>query len=521
MSTEKITKSFLFYVIPLCLLLSYIFTACYGDELDIVEDRLNTVETKLKEIQDKINEGFIVKSVTNKPNGDKPGFEIIIVDGNGNELDPWWIYGGADGASGANGANGRDAAQWSIVNGVWVSTDWQGTQTVTGIPARGSQSPEIKDGRWVFYTWDDDCRCYDTIPTSYKADSLSTYIVDLGEYYELFVPIQEKDPSGQFVVNPDGTPKWIIQRIKLPKWLTEFKPPVYFRILGYATVVGTDSLKILDRDLSLNYWYIDSLYNHTEGTMVTHSDDIWKWDLNINGGPPYMQESEFIIPQLQNDNIAVVFSLNKPQSYMNALDPLKLRLYDSKDRKLELIQFEQPVLLDRLLTKGGSNGDTIYYARMKNESYPPLASANVPKGNIYYRLILESGDSIRSELASSTIAFSRYTIIPEELDVYPAVTGSTLIVPDTFQVQSSSTLSRIVSISPLIPGDTGKIYGYYIDSLKGGGLLPHVTFGTPPISFKVDSPTTGQPDYEFLLGIYKLQMNGAIYIDTIKIKAVP
>jgi hypothetical protein len=515
MSTEKITKSFLFYVVPLCLLLSYIFTTCYGDELDVLDEKLTKIETQLKEIQDKINEGFIVKSVTPRSNGDKPGFEIAIVDGKG-EVQTWWIYGGADGAA---GANGHDGTQWSIVNDMWVSTDYQGTTTHTGIPASGSKSPEVKDGHWVFYTWNVNCTCYDTIPTSYKADSLSTYIVDLGEYYELFVPIQEKDPSGQYVVNPDGTPKWTTQRIKLPKWLQSSQPPVYFRILGYATVVGADTLRILDRDLSLNYWYIDSLYNHTEGTRVTHGDDIWRWELNPNGGPPYMQEAEYIIPQLQNENIAVVFSVNRPQSYMSALDPSKLRLYDSKERKLELIQFEQPVLLDRLLTKGGSNGDTIYYARMKNESYPPLAPANVPKGNIYYRLILE--DSIRSELATSTIAFSRYTIVPNELEVAPAVSGSTLISPDTFQVQSSSTQSRVVTILPSVLGDTSKIYGYYIDSLKGGGLLPHVTIGTPPISFKVDSPTTGQSDYEFLLGIYKLQMNGAIYIDTIKIKSIP
>jgi hypothetical protein len=502
-------------------LITYIFTTCYGAELDVIDDGLNkvnwrvdSVATQLAEMQKKIDAGYVVKSVTPKPNNGKDGFEIIV-EGNGGQQ-TWWIYGGADGAP---GANGHDGATWSIGPlGTWVRTDFNGTSVDSKIPAAGNKSPEVKEGYWVLYSWNTDCECYLEIKTGYKADSLSTYVVDFPEYYELWVPVQLKDGSDELLFNPDGTPVCKYETITLPKWLQTAKEPIYFRILGYATLAGADTLKIIENDLSLKYWYVN-LHNRTEDTVVTQEDEIWKWTLKP--APPYMLTGEYIIPQLQDETIAVVFSLNRPQSYINSLNLSNLGLYDSKDRKLELVSFDQPVLLDRLLTKGGSNGDTIYYARMRNISipYPPIQPSAVPKGRIYYRLALE--DSVRSELAASTIEFSRYTPETGEVPATYSVSGGTFLLPDSFLVQALPATDRNVRIQTSPAADTSKIYGYYIDSLKGGGHLRRVTIIGDPPSFQVDSPATGEPDYGFSLGVYKLQMNGSIYIDTIKIKAVP
>jgi hypothetical protein len=231
-----------------------------------------------------------------------------------------------------------------------------------------------------------------------------------------------------------------------------------------------------------------------------------------------MSTDKYSIPKLQGaQNIALVFSLNRPKSY---LDTVQLGLYDSQNRKLGILAFDQPQRLSQLFTTkvGGSNGDTIYYARMKTEATATIPQTSVQRGKIFYRLIVENGDDLRSEFSATTLNFAR-TTIPGELKVL-TVAGSGVIPPDTFLVHASDT-NQISINSP------EKIYDYYLDSIRGLGPLRHVTFldSTDGYhnyrTFKVDSPQNAAQDpYHFRLNVYKLQKDGAVYIDTIRIKAV-
>ncbi|MDR1646182.1 MAG: hypothetical protein LBS05_10265 [Tannerellaceae bacterium] len=473
-------------------------------------------------IEQKINEGYFVQSIEDKPGPDgTPGFEITLIRGNETPL-KWWIYGGKDGAPGASGAPGRAGTQWSIgSSGTWVSVDADGTTTDTHIPAVGDKAPVPKNGKWVFFEWDPNTNSYDSVPTSYVADTLSTHLIDNGSYYVLYVPMQEKTPEGQLVYNADGTEHWILAEITLPKWAQAIEGPVYFKILGYAEI-SADTARLLDDgtvDLYWEYWHIN-LHHPAEGPAFSPDDEKWKWKW-VDTLFADMKTDKYSIPSLYEKEIAVVFSLNRPQSYM---DTVKIGLYDSQDKKLGIIALDQAQPLSQILTKtkvsSGSNSDTLYYARLRTETAALILPIQVQKNRVYYRLVAENNDNLRSELSASTIGLNRQTI-PSELNVFNVDhSGPIPGPPDTFLIQARDTIP-ISIVSP------EKIYDYYIDSLRGGGHLPYVAFGDSTEgyynykTFTVDSPKTlTDPPYLFRLGVYKLQKDGAVYIDTILIKSV-
>ncbi|MDR1259103.1 MAG: hypothetical protein LBK65_07505 [Tannerellaceae bacterium] len=501
MSTEKITKSFLFYVVPLCLLLSYIFVTCYGEEFDIIENRLNNIEAQLTDIQDKINGGYIVKSVENASQDGRNGFRITFVGPNGDETHTI-----LSGATGAAGADGHDGMRWMIENGMWVSYDWNSTRTEWNIPAT-PRSPEIQQGYWVFYTnWDQSCTCYDTVRTNLAADSLATYIVDHGQYYDLFVPVQ-KEVGGVLLTNDDGKPVTEMKMIQLPKWQGEAEPPLFFKILGYAEIVNSDTFRL--QDLLLDYSITDSLYNFTDGYRVTGDSAIWKWEWK-RGAP--IVENTYIVPYLGDKEIAVVFSINKPATYIKSLNPSNLGLYDSKNQKLSLVAFDQPIeRLSGLLTRGGTNGDTIYYARMVSGASPKTlpSPASTP---VYYRLVIE--DSIKSDFASHTIQLFPYSATPGAFGVIDNNNTSvhpTSGPPDTFDVQRN-TLHSVVFYG-------AAYYDYYITNDSAASVVWSGNTSSTVDNYKKFNVTA--PNYTFPLSIRKLQVNGAIYLDTIIIRSSP
>jgi hypothetical protein len=509
MSTEKITKSFLFYVVPLCLLLSYIFSTCYGADLDELDNRITEVEDQVKAIQKRIDEGFVVKEIQpgNDPTTGRPGIRITFINPQGEEKTEW-VVNGATGEAGVNGTNGTNGTTWTIQGTppTWWSTDQGGTATNTGIPAAGSKSPEPKGGFWNFYSWNEQENKYDTIQSNILADSLASYVVDLGDHYELYIPMQVLE-NGVPVVPPAFT----MQQIRLPKWLQESNPPVVFKILGFAEKTATDTVRLLG-DVEFNYWYIEHI-------SVARDSSMWQWDYYPSKGE--MEEGEYIIPQLKNTtrNIGVVFSINRSKEYITN-SGLSFGLYDSKGQKLNVIKLDSPIDFDDgLITKAGSNGDTVYYARMQEESFRsvPVPLSNIPKGKIYYRMIVEDATTIKSELAPYTINLSRSTISSALKVIEVAGAGALPPGMDTFVVTASTTFFNPIGIENL-----DSVYDYYLDSLS----LPRVTFGktgadTNFKTFKVDSPATGEADYAFKLNVYILQMDGVISLDTINIKAVP
>jgi hypothetical protein len=312
----------------------------------------------------------------------------------------------------------------------------------------------------------------------------------------------------------------IYAEIMLPKWAQSPTGPVYFKIIGYAEIEA-DTARLLDDgtvDLYWDYWHIN-LQNKTENLAVQPGDEKWKWNW-VDTLFADMSVDKYTIPTLKEKEIAVVFSLNRPQSY---LDTATIGLYDSQDRKLEIIALDPAQPLSQILTKtkgSGSNGDTLYYARLRTETAILIPPSSVQKSRVYYRLVAENGDNLRSELSASTIGLKYQTIASKA--VVQKVAGFGVIPPDTFLVHARDTNN--FEFSPL---DSVKIFDYYIDSLRGGGHLPFVTFGDSTAgyqnykTFTVDSPQTPAGDpYHFRLNVYKLQKDGSVYIDTIRIKAV-
>jgi hypothetical protein len=503
--------------------MSYIFTTCYGEELDVIEERLTSIETQLTSIQEKINAGYIVESVTPLPaSGTRgAGFRIRFIGPNGAEEHD--IYSGIDGAPGAPGApgtNGKDAPTWRIgANGMWEECviGANGTTCTASIYPASDKSPEVKNGLWVFYVWHDETidpptpAGYDTIPSNLVADSLSTYIVDHGRYYDLFIPVQLTDANGELLFNEAGRPVTVTKILKLPKWIEEQDAPLFFKILGYAEIIGTDTFSL--QDLRLEYHKIDSLYNHTDRYEVTKDSAIWRWRMR----PEMPIEYSHIVPQLSNQRIAVVFSINKSKLFMESLVAEDLVLKDSREQRgLNFVGFNKPESLSGLLTtKGGNNGDTLYYARMVNNNN--LQSLGLIQGQekIFYRLVIQ--DSIKSDFAAHTIAMIPVKITPSNtIEVRANNLPLTPVAgpPDTFNVTRN--VANRVSLSP-----SNRYYDYYIwtDTLNFPVDSVILSGNTGAENYKTFTVKADSIGYEFPLGIYKLQMDGAIYVDTIVIRA--
>jgi hypothetical protein len=510
MSTGKITRNFFLYVVPLTLLVSYIFTTCYGVEIDAMDERITVVEDQIKEIKTKIDAGYLVTGVSHFDENGRTGIRLTLTGPNGPETRD--VYDGVPGAPGANGRDGTNGTTWTISEyGTWVSSDMNGTPSDTKIPATGNKSPEIKNGYWMFYTWNAEQTRYDTIQTNFVADSLSTYIVDHGQYYELFIPVQLTNAEGELLFNEANRPMTELKMIKLPKWIENPNAPLFFKILGYAEIIGTDTFYL--QELNLDYYKVDSFYNYTGNYRATLDSSIWKWEIKDKMPFP---EYNHIIPDIYNKKIAVVFSINKPKTFMRSLRSDDIGLYDSRGMRLNFIGLETPDSLSGLIaTRGGSNGDTLYYAMMRNDNGYDLPIQGAAK--TYYRLVIQ--DSIRSEYSSSSIALLPAASITPSNIVQIRASDNTLATifpgpPDTFDVKKS--LQHSVSLSP-----SGIYYDYYIStSLPADSVALSVGSATYQ-NYKAFKINTTNPNYMFPLGIYKLQLNGAIYVDTVIIRATP
>ncbi|MDR1500010.1 MAG: hypothetical protein LBI58_03420 [Tannerellaceae bacterium] len=480
-----------------------------------METRLTDVENSLADIQKKIDNGYVIESVSSSGSG----FVITFV-GSGGSRQTYTITPGVDGAPGATGAPGKSAPLWQIDTlGMWTSCPVDGSSSTcisSGRPA-SDKSPGINNGFWEFYKWNESKRGYDTIPSDYVADSLSTYVADHGQYYELFVPMQKRDSFGNPMVNEAGRPVTELVMIKLPKWLQDAEPPVFFKILGYAEIINTDTFKL--QDLNLTYYRIDSIYNFTDRYRVTADSSIWKWETKPR--VPILGY-DYVVPEL-NRNIAIVFSINRPKTFIESLSSSEIELHDSKGDSLRLVRIENPKSLSKgLITKGGTNNDTLYYARMVSDGnkYTPGQAIPSSTADIYYRMVIQ--DSIKSDLASHTISLRRDSFSTTTLksivvrnsnnmQIWPISGGSN---PDTFVVQAG--VSHSVSLSP-----ADFYYDHYV-ATNATGLTPSsvtLTGNTAPYyNYKRFIPASS---VTFRLGVYKLQFDGKIYTDTIVIRSLP
>ncbi|MDR2810862.1 MAG: DUF4988 domain-containing protein [Tannerellaceae bacterium] len=529
MSAKKI-KSILFYLIPLGLVMAYIFTTCYGVELDVLDDRITKVEEQLAEIQALIDKGMVVTSVVESPEG----YVITFSDAKGNTVMTKEVKHGKDGAA------GKDGTEWVILDSMWYNATPPGSPTSYRAIARdGERGADAKaptvsdDGYWTFYEWNSVKGAYDTTTSKMMADTLLMYIVDFSDYYELYTPIQEKDAFGNPVMITDPvTGRQKVKRtwdhIKLPKWKPDPEPTLFFKFIGYAKVLPGDSVvELLTEDLNLQYTWMDFVRHGT--TQITEDSLMWKWKRRGTGE---LVEDQFHIARLVgSDSLAVIFSINKSREYMNLLgDPSSSRsdfqLRNSRNEPLTAVRLDRPKFFDDkgLITKVGSNNDTLYVARMRNDPWLTTVPAMEFGKNIYYRIVIN--DTVRSELSPYPLRIAT----PWPLSV---ATVSNLIPSKVATVSWDQANSRYD-----IPNDTSVRYQLGFNSYSGNLFDHYITSSKPADSirlypltplindtiikvFKVDTLLQNPGDfYDFDIIVNKLQKDGAIYQETIKVRAI-
>lgn len=137
-------KTFLKVSLITCLAIasSAAFTGCkdYDDDINSLNGRLDKLEETVKSINDKVQSGCVITSVTPVDGGVK----VVLSDGsdftitNGKD--------GATGATGATGAAGTPGTVWTIADGTAGKYTWFCDGKDMGISAQGPQGPQGDKG---------------------------------------------------------------------------------------------------------------------------------------------------------------------------------------------------------------------------------------------------------------------------------------------------------------------------------------------------------------------------------------
>ena len=115
------------------------FVSCkdYDDDIDEINNKLNTLETTVAELQEKIVDGAYVKSIT--PNAE--GFVVTMSDGTTTTI------------KSAKGQDGKDGTQWTITeDGYWACDGEKTDVKAVGVDGQdGQQQVKKENGKW--YLW--------------------------------------------------------------------------------------------------------------------------------------------------------------------------------------------------------------------------------------------------------------------------------------------------------------------------------------------------------------------------------
>ena len=155
------------------------FVSCkdYDDDIDQINTELAGLKGQIEALQNKINSGEWVSSVTSTADG------IKVTLGNGQSFD---IKNGKDGANGAAGKNG------SVVTIDPTTSNWLIDGVDTGVCAKGQngQAPKInEEGNWE--VWNGEA----WVDTEMSAIGAQTYVIEYPSYFELNV--MEQDAEGE------------------------------------------------------------------------------------------------------------------------------------------------------------------------------------------------------------------------------------------------------------------------------------------------------------------------------------
>jgi hypothetical protein len=347
--------------------------------------------------------------------------------------------------------------------------------------------------------------------------------VDFGAYYELYVPEKQKDASGN-IVKDEETGKDIVtwKYVQLPKYNPNPIPALVFKFLGYARVVGNDTadtVQMKPNDLNLTYWYLEDDVHYGD-VYVSEEDPMWKWKWRKDGE---LEANKFSVVELKKDSsfAAVVFSINRPKDYITNAGT-KFELKDTKDQRLDVIKLDRPVLFEGgLITKAGSNEDSVYYARMRSQEYSYLPA--MQKEKTYYRLVID--DTIHSELSPYPIRLSHQLSnlhptlpLPEAKVTHVHVMPGDIDIPatrDTVLVQYDDTHSTDYFFKF---NRDSLLFDHYIGTDSLGISFSAIPPDTILKRFRIDTPLATGGKYTFPINVYKLQKDGVIYVDTILIR---
>lgn len=134
-------KTFLKVSLITCLAIasSAAFTGCkdYDDDINNINGRLDKLEETVKSINDKVQSGCVITSVTPVDGGVK----VTLSDNT-----DFTITNGKDGATGATGEAGKPGTVWTIADGTAGKYTWFCDGKDMGISAQGPQGPQGDKG---------------------------------------------------------------------------------------------------------------------------------------------------------------------------------------------------------------------------------------------------------------------------------------------------------------------------------------------------------------------------------------
>ncbi|WP_455666718.1 collagen-like triple helix repeat-containing protein [Phocaeicola sp.] len=256
------------------------FVSCkdYDDEIDEINATLTDLKSQLAALQTKVDAGKYVTNVTKQGDGivvtwndnttstietikgdkgDKGEKVEITID---KETNNWIIDGvdtgicalGKDGAPGAPGEAGKPGEPGEAGK--------PGEPGAPGAPGVDAKSPTIdpETGNWVVYAWNAETGVYDATDTGVSAKGASAYVVDMGNYYELNVAV---DQAGSEYT-----------KVKLPKFasVTSMSLMNGTAELKYGTVTVADGVKF------------DGV-TYAKGTVLTNASEQLIAQINPSG----------------------------------------------------------------------------------------------------------------------------------------------------------------------------------------------------------------------------------------------
>lgn len=451
--------------------ISAVFTGCgtnYDDDIDGINEQIEALksslaalQTSVTDVQNKLNSGKLVQSVSPYSSGGRNGTQITFSDGSSTI-----IYDGVDGTGGTPGADGRifviKDSLWHYLGGT-SGTDtilYTSTQYPTGIRAipidgkDGVQAgrPDIKDGFWVFPVWNATTQVFDTITSNLPSGDVLSYIVDEGapKPYKLYIRVM--DAAGVLSTSR--------QEILLPRVGTV---NAAFDFLGYVT------------------GYIDPQTKFSLNSIIPNGDLVmfyWRLASNVTWEDAQKEVERYqVLTSLRGNNIHLV--VNTSIDFTNAG---KLSLVDSKGNELPIL-LEAPIKVEGLLTKAST--DPIYLIPLSatDETY----TTNAILTSSYLKLFEEDAVYyITNADGSIKSTYSSFTIKPEDGSTLPAATPLVSQIGDNpITVSGADRLADIKRNQEykLYFSDSELVYDYKVEKVgTAGGLDYDETTGILSVS---------------------------------------